>query len=374
MPLFAQPAPRGPEVTVDLIGGSNDCPLIAGRPEGGIALLWNHSHLLSDRLLSRVVNSGNALGAVAILEEEPDAFQLPRYLVATPRGYRAVWIHAGYSIEWTFRSADLAADGFPGTPLELVRLGFAGFELSPRPGGGYVKHWTSDRALFLQILDESGHPAGPAARLELSGAYSSMVLHHADGTSVALVLQEVIRGPLLRVVWMQRFDGAGHLVGPARRVVPAAYLFEPFVASIGVDGMIATSAVLGYGFPRSHAITLQTFTAGGEPLWRRTIRPRTPRDFLRAKAVAIDPTGRVLWIWEQLREGLLVAQVFEATGKPLGPRFRIPSSASASRPRILCVSADWAGDDWVVVWQSSGERPNGASLGSRTYLRRFARD
>jgi hypothetical protein len=353
---------------------------MAGRSDGSVALLWSRvdvfRDVFRDRIMTRVVDRNNALSDAVTLERDSEALLLPLGLVATPHGFRALWNHGG-PLVWTFRTADMALDGTSALARVLARDG-GHVRLSPRPSGGYVKHWvTWGRALFVQLLDDEAHPAGPIIRVDLAGAQSwPRVLHQRDGSFVVLVEQEV-RGFRL-VTRAQRFDADGRPFGALLRLLLPGH-GHVHVAALGDDGTIVVSMVYNDLRLDSVVLTLRAFTADGEPLWHRDIlKPLFPGEIVPA-AVVVDHAGRVLWVWadyagQSYNINAFRARVFAPTGQPLGDTFALATKASADRPYIRCANANWAGEDWVVTWLASGIGSDDESMRTRVYLRRFARD
>ena len=296
--------------------------------------------------MTRVVDKDNGLSTPVTVERDSDAILLPWSLVATPEGFRALWTHGGPWL-WTFRTVDMAPDGTSDPPRVLARDGFGGVQLSPRPLGGYVKHWISwGRALFVQVLDDETQPASTISHIGLPGVAGwPIVLHPTDGSFVVLVAQEVIHGYILTGVRAQRFDAGGRPVGSWLRLLPPLLGAGGGVAALGADGTIAISTT--YRDTRSHTRVL-TFTSDGATLWHYNIVHRPSSRAIGGQSVAVDPNGRVLWVWADYTEfpdiHAFRARTFAKTGEPLGPTFALATGASADRPFIHCAVAGWAGE------------------------------
>lgn len=373
-PCLPQPMARGPEVVVDsLAADRRECLAIAGRADGRVAVVWSRGEYGRDRLLARIDDPRGGLLDGVTLHRDSEAVLIPRAIVATPDGYRALWAYERYFFP-ILRSSDIDSEGLPASPKELGREGWDD-GLSPRPSGGYVKHWITDRAAFVQLLDDEGlaTSSGPS-RVSLTHASEVFVLHQTDGSFQLLTREDLVRGASGYRISAQRFDREGEPVGSLVTLLPARPGLSTLAAALGVDGTLAVAAV--YHASSTDSLILRTFSPNGDLLWDRLAVTTSFPEGLQVAAVSVDPAGRVLLVWSRSPApgeiGRVVARAFDPSGNALGPPFTINSRAVSSR--IHCVQASWSGEDWVFAWDARVGDVGEERFLFRTFLRRFARD
>lgn len=364
----AQPVPRGPEVVVDPEAANIDlCPHLARQADGNVAVAWSRedSYLGRSRVLVRIANQEGELGPATSIEKDSEAILTVLGLTAVPGGLHLLWDNLTFTEFW--RDAQLDAQAQLRDSPRMNRL--VGINstvaLSLRSVGGFVESSTSDRALFVRLLDDDLRAVSTIQRVSVPNATGAAILHEAGGAFVALIGQQFIRHYIVTAIRAQRFDAEGRPVGPLLRLLQPHPWLIGLAAAVGEDGTLAVSA--GYGaFFSEGLITLSTFGADGTLLGFRY--KEDSESGLSEESVAIDPEGRVLWVWYDINRGRSEAQVSNLGGYALSPVFPV-STKSDPGSLVNCANAVWAGNDWVVTWiMAIGKDSRGVA-----YIRRFVR-
>ena len=112
------------------------------------------------------------------------------------------------------------------------------------------------------------------------------------------------------------------------------------------DGGFAVSWVL------SSTLYLRFFDALATPLGPE-VPIATASDVWRPSSMAFDPAGNLLLLWELQSDAFdLRLQLFDRSGRPLAPPFRVGSEPLRV---VQPISGDvaWGGDSWLVVWDAA---------------------
>lgn len=358
----AQPVPRGTAVVVDPEAADlRFCPQLARQADGSVAVAWSRQDRLArERVLVRIADREGKLGPATSIEKDAEAILDVLDFKAVPGGLHLWWNHLNYGKE-SWRDVELDTQAQLRGATRIIRPVGNNTEVvrSLRPVGGFVDIWFSDQALFVRLLDDDFRAAGEIQRVSIPHVVGTAILHETSGAFVALIEQEFREERIETGLRAQRFDAEGRPVGPHQRLLHRHSGLLGIAATAGENGTLAVSA--GYGFLfGAKVLTLSTFGADGallgfrykdDPAWR-----------LRTETVAVDPEGRVLWVWYSINRGQYEAQTSSLGGHALSPVFPI-STRSTPGSRISCANAVWAGSDWVVTW----------TMANTAYIRRFAR-
>jgi len=380
-PARAQLTPLGPEVGLDPSADADFCPVLAAHADGTAAVGWTRLHGRGSAVLLRTVDADGSLGPLRTLDASSSSSQAEiEGVSALAAGYEAVWHKPTPPNHYPHFVQQLDASGGPaGTPAVLARH-FV--QMSPRPVGGIIAVWTSNKLLNVQRLGSNGAALGAPVRVRTTAFYPQVV-HRASGEFVVVWRTagsshgDWVDGGYLA----QRFSATGAATGKPFRVVPppgGAVAFQSATAALGADGTLAVvSSVELAASIEDEQVTLRVYDAGGH-LVGGPVPITTHADAAIAqtfpKAVAVDHTGRVLvvWSWEEdVEEPHARARLFARDGSPVGDFLDPVSEVSRGQsPSFFCAAAAWNGNEWLVAW-SGWTSPIDDAEHSQIWLRRF---
>lgn len=322
--------------------------------------------------VSRSVDAG---GTAPVLRRQPQLILSRRYgylsvqsLTATPAGFDLLW-YACTEGRNVFHRSHLDLSGrLVGTPTRLGKADRVWRLGDDKLLAGEAR--PELHAIEARRLTASGLPAGPVLRLNsrpVDGPFYAVALPAADGGFVAL-WQATVPGPgATFVLRARRFSPAGEPLGPDFDVNSLAGELRGFCCGFAA---IAVAAAPHGGFAVSwvldSALYLRFFDAAATPLG-----PEVPvaaaSDVTRPSSMAFDPAGNLLLAWELASTFDLRLQLFDGSGRSLGPPIR---GSDESLDEIQPLSADvaWAGDSWLVAWDAALYPFDQGTA----YLRRFA--
>jgi len=381
----AQPEPLGPAVAIDREAGLHfQCPQLAGRGDGSFVALWprvdvgSGGETATRLLLSRANTEGDVV-AVDAVDSRPGASGIAvEGIAANPTAYTALWLRALPAFRRAHVALALEEDGTAvGAPRRLARAGMA---WSPRPAGGFVAYSTSEQSRKrLQLLDPEGTPIAPGVDLPASELLQTV--HRPDGRFVALwqAFGRDRNGRRDLGVMAQRFDAVGRRIGAPLRVVPARR--DPYrtrwLAALGADGTLAVVTASEETLRAVDAIgevTLRTFDGTGHPLGSLalTTREQMAAEVSYPTGVTVDTRGHVLVLWAQYPHfdaASVRARVTARDATALGDVFTVYGKADDLHSTLVCGTATWAYQSWVVVWTAPVAAGEDAE---QVFVRRFA--
>jgi len=245
------------------------------------------------------------------------------------------------------------------------------------PAGNFVVVWNSlnqdgsARGIFGQRFDVSGAALGPEFRV------NSYTTFHQERPAVAtdpsgnfVVAWQSDQDGSGRGIFGQRFAASGAALGPEFRVntYTTGLQTYPAVAADGSGNFVVAWRTFAAG-GSSYDISGQRFAGSGAPLGGEfRVNSFTP-SAQSAPAVAVDPAGNFLVVWQSdTQDGSLVGvfgQRYSSSGSPLGPEFRV-NTYTTDRQYWSSVAADASGN-FVVVWTSYGPDGDGDGVVGQRY-------
>jgi hypothetical protein len=221
--------------------------------------------------------------------------------------------------------------------------------------------------IFGQRFDSSGAPSGPEFRVNT----------YTTGAQVLTATSRDASGNFI-VVWMsigqdgsgsgvfgQRFAGSGAPLGPEFRANTATTNVQgyPAVAADSAGNFVVVWRA--YQNAPNYEIYGQRYDSAGVSLggnFRINTYAPVPQN-VRSPAVASDPSGNFVVVWDNLfQDGSgrgVFGQRYASSGATLGPEFRV-NSFTPNYQYDAAVASDAFGN-FIVVWQSKGQ--DGSYLG-----------
>lgn len=373
----AEPIPLGPAIHTPF----GQCPELAGRPDGTFAAAWM-GFLAPDREIVQVQTGaelGNALGSQFTVDFEAEGlFAGGTAIAATAGGYTVVWrVVKPDRFPHFALTTDLA--GMPlDEPQDLHRQSL---ELSPRPVGGFVSHWTGlyGDTVSVQLIDAAGRETSRSVRQPARNAAWTGVAHRSNGDFVVYWHEQTPRFPHRNAgVSGRRFDALGRPVGKVFRLMPPGGAppfhgsFRPFRLAVGEDGRMAAVWVFGPAEEEVGRAGLRArlFDRRGTPLGpthELMGAPGNPELLFFPGGVAVDAEGRALATGVEI-EGRINGEPTRARALALtkwGTADGEPFDFTGGTDGTFCSDAAAVGDAWLVVWRSITEHA--------TFLRPFSR-
>jgi hypothetical protein len=209
-----------------------------------------------------------------------------------------------------------------------------------------------------------GNPLGPEFRVNTYTTDDQTWPDVAAGTSGFVVTWMSAQDGAGYGVFGQRYDNSGAPLGPEFRVntfTTGVQAFPSMAADVALNFVVVWPSDGQDG--SSYGVFGQRYDSAGGPLGPEfrvntftTLGQRFP-------AAASDAGGNFVVVWESaLQDGSLYGvfgQRYDSAGAPFGPEFRVNTYTTGSQ-YAPAVAADPTGN-FVVVWESNGQ--DGASLG-----------
>jgi len=374
----AQPLPVGDETLVDAPPSwFYECPATAGRDDGRFALLYLRNGASGSQVILRAGADDGTLAAPVTLDKVSQSYGIVEALTATGRGYTALWREPSPPDKVPHITRPLDASGAPlGKQVSLQRKGNA---ITPRPGGGFIATWSSGGALFVQRLDGNGIGLGRPVKLRNAG--NGGVVAFADGSFVVAWGTLTVRHDQWHDdgVFAQRFDGLGRPLGKPFQIVAPVASAQHSSFLIGGGGSEDLLAVMSTHEPDSVIyghVTLSTFDRAGHRVGGPVDLTATDGPESYPQSIAVDPSGDVLAVWSETPDEYApdaFARAFTRDLVPIGDAFHFAGAASAGHPAILCATAAYAGETWVISWLGSTVAIDDDDATQQVWVRRFSR-
>jgi hypothetical protein len=339
---WAQGEPLGPEFRVNTYtGGDERHPAVASDASGNFVVVWDKSFSFPIPLSvfgQRFDSSGAPLG--------------PEFLVNTytknRQGFPAVASDASgnFVVVWDSNAQDGFSYGVfgqrhdsSGAPLgpEFLVNTFTMFQqrfpaVASESSGNFVVGWESysqdgsNDGVFGQVFANSGAPLGPEFRV------NTFTPGDQNSPSIARI------NPQFRVNTYttddQRFPAVASDASGNFFVVWESYSQDG--SSSGIFGQRYNST----GAPLGPEFRVNTYTTSAQS------RP----------AVASDSSGNFVVVWYSYQDGStdIFGQLYDTSGAPLGPEFRV-NTYTTDVQWFPAVASDASGN-FVVVWESWGDQ------------------
>jgi len=257
-----------------------------------------------------------------------------------------------------------APSGAPLGPEFQANTYINGNQISPAVAVGgdasFVIAWRSgdswNYGIFGRRYAASGAPAGPEFRVNTYIAYSQdfpAVAADAAGNFV-VVWQSAGQDGSYTGIFGQRFDASGIPLGPEFGVNSSTTGRQdnPRVAADAAGGFVVVWESDPAPGPRG--VYARRFAASGAPLGPDFAVHSTsiPGTFPIMPTVAADPAGDFVVSWTSFDTSLrgCFARLFDASGAPLAPEFRVNTyTTSTQQYPVVAVGGLGA---FVVAWQS----------------------
>ena len=194
-----------------------------------------------------------------------------------------------------------------------------------------------------ELTLESGDP-------DVTDPTNPDVAMHPDGSFVATwEAADLADGDLN--VYARRWDATGVPLGPEVQVNTSTAMeqFEASVAVLPGGGFVVVWAGFSAGDPDSYGIFGQRFDAAGAPVGTEFRVNTVTVGTQNHPNVAAAPTGGFVVVWERSYATIISAQVFDASGMPVGGELVVNADYAASSPNV----AMGPGGDFVVVWNNT---------------------
>ena len=242
------------------------------------------------------------------------------------------------------------------------------------PSGNFVIAWNSPQdgstdGIYGQRYAASGIPLGAEFRINTyTTGFQDFPAVAADssGNFVAVWVSEQ-DGSLLGI-YGQRYSASGAPAGPEFRVntYTTNTQYYPSVAADSAGNFMVVWQSIGVS---DRDVFGQRFASSGAPLGPQFRVNTTASGYQYAPNVAADAAGNFVVVWTSLSPGVadgVFGQRFASSGVPIGPEFRA-NTYTPGPPFQPRVASDPSGN-FVVVWTSRGQ--DDVSLG--VFGQRFA--
>jgi hypothetical protein len=239
------------------------------------------------------------------------------------------------------------------------------------PFGTFVVVWTSafqdglNYGVFAQRYDAAGTPVGGEFRVNTYTTgyqYAPAVAVDARGRFVVVWHSSGQDGSNYGI-FGQRYDAAGTALGSEFHV--STYTTDSQAAAAVSAAAGGSFVVVWQSYTQDGSNTGifgQRYDAAGTPIGAEFRVNSYTTSYQSRPAVALDAGGNFVVVWESAQDGSgrgIFAQRYDAAGSTLGSEFRV-NTYTTDDQRSPAVAMDPAGN-FVMVWQSLG--PDGSSEG-----------
>jgi hypothetical protein len=339
--------------------------------DGGLELVSSKSvetlfTAFSTLKLQRFAGDGTAVGGPAAASQASDRDQLsPAIAPLAAGGFVVAWaarvpppypVDPGSLGHGVLMGRLLDRSGQPlGSDLQLGIEDDAATEvhLAPLGGGGFVASWTkarSGRMVVFRRFDSAARPLSDEVPLSNPAFARNLgLVPLADGGFVAAWGQSSLG------VFLRRFDAAGAAVGgrgaAASQAVADDFGGETRLAASPSGRLALAWMTTNPDISKRTAVEVATFDADGNPLTPAvTVTASNGVFYPILAALDIDLRGRVVvsWtLWYSLGSSAGYAQLYEATGEPLGSPTLLPGHSYQVQPEQI-----FAGNDggWSILF------------------------
>jgi hypothetical protein len=300
-----------------------------------------------------------------------------------------------FTVVWTnYAQIEVLAQRFDargqrlGGEFAVATRGYGfGPDIAADPSGAFMVAWNAPDddtiGIVARVFDAGGNPSGPEFQVNAyvtSYQFNPAVAHVPGGNFVVVWQHYGDPGGEYVSVMARLFDGTGapltgdfqaNVFSTGRQLRPAA-VGQPggaFVV-VWVDDTQDGSYTGVFG---------RLFDAGGQPVAGEFQVNTTTLYEQDSPDVAVDAAGNFVVVWDSFgQDGHdygIVARLFDASGKPLGPEFQVNTYTTYRQYRPSVVREP--GGHFVVTWTSTGPlgldavteivgqrfRPDGARVG-----------
>jgi hypothetical protein len=356
---------------------------------GRFVITWTDQREFGDDIFAqRYESSGSPLGSNFKVNDDPGGvFQWWSSVAMSGDGGCVVSWCDGRNAESDVYAQRYDGDGAPlGSNFQVNDDIGSGFQGPPAVGaddsGNFVITWederSGDRDIYGQRYDSAGVAVGSNFNVndDVGPAHQSKARVATEATGKFVITWQDERGGNFSI-YAQGYSSSGAPVDTNFRVdddVGTATQYDPTIAADGRGGLVVAWRDSRGG---DYDIYAQRYDSAGTPSGANSkVNDDAGTAAQWRPALAVSSCGSFVIAWQDLRSGDydVYAQMYGATGVPLGPNLKVNDDAGTAYQWHPAVAMDGVGN-FVIAWEDEREEfyadvyaqrydSSGAALGS----------